>query len=205
LQKWQLFATEHRVPAKRRKPFEKHTFELSIKSASHYVLPRRWANAETATQHYSPVGVEPAPRDPDHAAVLADLDPETTGAAGSSPPGDARWNAERQPAECAGPRQICSPSVRGGLREGACRLGLLLWLMARRVRGPGGNRCTGTDGLPRSSSPWRSPGAPPWPDQDRHRTRPISKAILATPTGCTSGIAGQRAPAPTLGRRSDWR
>jgi hypothetical protein len=33
---------------------------------------------------------------------------------------------------------------------------------------------------------------------------PYQQAILATPAECTSGIAGQRAPAPSLGRASDW-
>jgi hypothetical protein len=41
--------------------------------------------------------------------------------------------------------------------------------------------------LPRSSSSWRSAGAPPWQlDRGRRRTRPISKAILATPAECTN-------------------
>src|SRR5580693_3013018 len=44
-------------------------------------------------------------------------------------------------------------------------------------------------------------GALPWRlDRDRRRTRPISKAILATPAECTNRRAGQRAPARSQGR-----
>jgi len=56
----------------------------------------------------------------------------------------------------------------------------------------GGNRCTGREVLPHSSSSWRSPDAPRWEQiRARRRTLPISKAILATRVECTNQKAGQ--------------
>jgi hypothetical protein len=84
--------------------------------------------------------------------------------------------------ECAGWRQLPQLVV---YADGFAGRGLMHW-----------PRC-----LPRSSSSWRSPGAPPWRlDRDRRRTRPISNAILATPAECTNRRAGQRAPARSQGR-----
>ena len=82
------------------------------------------------------------------------------------------------------------------LSSSGCQLTGTLPGWARRIGHAGWER-TGRDRFWRSSSSWRSPGAPRrQASRGRSRMRPITKMILVTPAVCTDRSAELRAPRP---------